>query len=248
MNLPIILSILSTVFFGILGIFFSLKEQKTRFLLENEKKQKNKNHIVTVLKEIQDRINYSLEPEKIIDSITVSLRTLIPHSMVCSSILKKDFIILKSYAKENVNKNFLETVQKNNLKSLYELVLDAPKNIDERFFGESLGDLENEVLSFFNIPVVKNDRLIGIINVSSSKKNIYKEEEMETLYNVTRQSMNQICRLEKAFFAENSKLSSMIASLVDGIFMLDRHKNLLLINDSAKKFLGIDKNNPDLAD
>ena len=71
---------------------------------------------------------------------------------------------------------------------------------------------------------------------------------METLYNVTRQSMNQICRLEKAFFAENSKLSSMIASLVDGIFMLDRHKNLLLINDSAKKFLGIDKNNPDLAD
>src|SRR3989344_1913840 len=182
MNLPIILSILSTVFFGILGIFFSLKEQKTRFLLENEKKQKNKNHIVTVLKEIQDRINYSLEPEKIIDSITVSLRTLIPHSMVCSSILKKDFIILKSYAKENVNKNFLETVQKNNLKSLYELVLDAPKNID------------------------------------------------------------------KTFFAENSKLSSMIASLVDGIFMLDRHKNLLLINDSAKKFLGIDKNNPDLAD
>src|SRR5687767_11455240 len=107
MTLPEIASYSVAVFFGILALIFSLKEERTRkLLLEREKTQKQKIYEISILKEIQDRIGYSLDINEIIDVITGSLRHLFPYSTVSSLSLKDDKLVLKTYVEESVSHTF----------------------------------------------------------------------------------------------------------------------------------------------
>jgi hypothetical protein len=54
-----------------------------------EELEKQRLYQILILKEIQDRIGYSLDTEKIIDVITGSLKYLFPYSTASSIVLKK---------------------------------------------------------------------------------------------------------------------------------------------------------------
>lgn len=245
-----ILLLTSLVFlFAVLALVIYIKEEQTvKTLLEREKKQKNRIYQIAVLKDIQDRIGYSLDIEKIMDVITGSLRNIIPHSTASSIIIKDKTLIFKTYAEETVSKVFIEQVKKSMLASLRELFVNIPDEIDERVFGVPLNDNPRPLGSFFHIPLVINDKVVGLINVSSLRPNLYKEDEMTILYQIAGQASNALSRFEQVLLAEKEKLSSMIASLADGVLMVDSKNNLLVINDTAKRFLNIDKENPSFFD
>ena len=73
-----IIAISATLVFGVIAIFFSMREEKAiKMLVDNELKQKQRLFEITMMKEIQDRIGYSLETEKIVDVILGSLDALL---------------------------------------------------------------------------------------------------------------------------------------------------------------------------
>src|SRR5260221_14239657 len=55
-------------------------------------------------------------------------------------------------------------------------------------------------------------------------------------------------KLKNLIKAEEGKLISMITSLADGILMVDNNNVLNIINESAKKLLGITRESPTLLD
>ena len=83
------------------------------------------------------------------------------------------------------------------------------------------------VASFFNIPLVIGNNVVGLINISSNKKQLYSEQEMTIVYQIVGQASNAISRLKYVLDTEKGKLTSMISSLVDGVFMIDKKINFL---------------------
>src|SRR5258708_3569246 len=245
MNLLLVASLLLAFFFGLLAVALSIKEERTRKeLTEQDKLQKQKILQISILKEIQDRIGYSLDVEEVIDVITGSLKHIFPYSTASSMVIKQDKIVLKTYVEEAVARKFMEEVKQSMRASLNALLPLLPAKIEEKISGVPLDDSNNSsASSFFHIPLVVNNQVVGLINISSTKPNLYREDEMTILYQIAGQASNALTRLREVLDTEKGKLTSMIASLSDGVFMLDNEKNILIINDSAKRFLRL-KSNP----
>lgn len=243
-------SLLSTIIFGALAIFFSAKSDKAKKILaQREKVQKQRIYQISILKEIQDRIGYSLDVEKVIDVITGSLRSLFSYSSASSFVVKNDKLIFKTYIEEQVSHAFLQQVKTSMLASLSALIPNLPANIDERLLGIPLDETNSKPLaSFFHIPLVVGGKVVGLINVSSVEPNLYKEDEMTILYQITGQASNALSNLQEVLDTEKGKLTAMISGLADGVFMIDKDNNLSIINQAAKNLLGIIKDAPTFFD
>lgn len=232
-----------TAILALILFFMILNQKRTR--LEIEKKanlEKQRLYQISILKEIQDKIGYSLDVEKIIDVITGSLKHLLPYSTASSMTIKENRILFKVNIDEVISSNFIRSVRQSMLASLSALLSTIPTGVDEVISGLALDNSKpNSPLSFFQIPLIVNNKILGLINVSSTEPNQYKEEETTLLYQITEQASAALARLENVLETEKSKLTSMIAGLADGVFMIDASKNLLIINDAARNFLNLNE-------
>ena len=236
---------LFTVLITVLISILLFREWRAKKLISRRQElQRQRTYQISILKEIQDRIGYSLNVEEVIDIVTGSLKNLFPYSAASSIVVKEDKLIFKTYIEESVSPGFIGQVKKSMLASISALIPNIPTSIEERVSGVPLD--ENNKLglsSFFHIPFIVNNKVVGLINVSSTKPNLYKEEEMTILYQITGQASNALSKLRQVLDTEESKLTSMVGSLADGVFMVDGKNELLIINEAAKKFLNIEKDN-----
>jgi signal transduction histidine kinase len=246
MSIISLIAISSTIIFGLISLFLSIKQRQARFEIQKrEESEKQRLYQITILKEIQDRIGYSLDIEKIIDVITGSLKHLFPYSTASSIVIKGNSLVIKNYVEKSVSSSFILQVKKSMLASMEVLVPNLPIHFDEHILGVPLDETKTTpVGSFFNIPLFIGNNVVGLINIASTNKDLYKEDEITVLYQIVAQASAALTKLEDLLETEKGKLTSMISSLVDGVFMVDTQRNLLIINESAKSFLGISSTSP----
>src|ERR1700729_1695677 len=88
-----IIAITATIIFGIIAIIYSIREEKAiKQLVDNELKQKQRLFEITMMKEIQDRIGYSLESGNVVEVIVGSLDALLNYSTVSSIVLEDNLL------------------------------------------------------------------------------------------------------------------------------------------------------------
>lgn len=250
MSLIEISAILSTLFFALISLLLSIRQRKvTAQIQQQEEKEKQRLYQISILKEIQDRIGYSLDTEKVIDVITGSLKHLFLYSTVSSIVIKNNKLIIKTHVEQTVSSSFIMQVKKTMIASLEALIPNPPIQTEELITGIPLDESKTTVVkSFFNIPLAVGNNIVGLINISSNEKDLYKEDEITILYQLTAQASNALSRLKDVLDTEKGKLTALISSLADGVFMVDTHKNLLIINSAAGSFLGISNKNPGFSD
>lgn len=242
MNALSLFSFGGMIVFGMLAIYFSLKEERLKKELHKQNDaQKRRVYEISVLKSIQDRIGYSLDVERIIDTVTGSLKNLFPYSTVSSLVIRDDEVVLKTVLEERVGTNFLEQVKKSMLASMGSLLdTSLPQRVEEVKTGLLTDDTNTSPLaSFFHIPLIVNGQPVGLISICSTKPGLYKEEDMTILYQITATASNALSRLRSVIATEQEKLIAMITSLADGIVMIDKAYKLTFINQSAKTLIGI---------
>ena len=237
--------------FGLAALLLAVRQirLKKRLLAEAEK-NKHRLYEIAVLKEIQDRIGYSLDIEKVTDVITGSLKHLFPYSTASSLVIMQDRLIFKTAVEESVNHVFIEKVKSNMHQALQGLVVTPlPPRTDESITGAVSDDTQDSTpASFFNVPLIINEKVGGMINIASTKPNVYKEEDKTILYQIVSQASTALARLEAVLVTEKGKLLAMITSLADGIFMVDTESRLSVINQTAKEFLHIVKDEPNIVE
>lgn len=225
-------------------IYASMRERK---FLRSEANQslelQQKVYQAQVLKEINDRIGYSLDTGKIVDIITSSLGNLLEYDTVSYMVLEPDGkALFKCHVEKTVTHDFIEQVKHKMLMS-YEAILNqavAPKAVDESITGNILDDsLRVEVQSFFNLPVVISEKLVGLINVASSEKGRYGAEQASILYTITNQAATAVSKLQSLLESEKGKLAAVIYSLADGVITVDLTNQLTVYNPALKGILGI---------
>ena len=98
MNFIEISAITGTFFFTIISLWLVFKQRKIRAdIKKREEVQKQRLYQVAILKEIQDKIGFSLDIDKVIDVITGSLKYLFPYSTSSSLLIKREKIVFKTY-------------------------------------------------------------------------------------------------------------------------------------------------------
>ncbi len=239
-----------TAIMAVILVLLTIKQrQKNREIQERESLEKQRLYQISILKQIQDKIGYSLDIEEIVGVITGSLKHLFPYSTAASIIMKENKLVLKINVEESVSAGFLAEVRKTMLVSLNTIVGNLPSEIEQKVQGLPLDETKSApVASFFNIPLVIGNDFVGLINVSSKEKHFYKEDEVTILYQIVAQASNALLKLKDVLEIEKGKLMSMISSLADGVFMTDTNNNLLVINSSAKTFLGLKTAKPVFTD
>lgn len=218
--------------------FVFKKEIKKR-----EEEIKRQMYELAILKEIGDRVGYSLNLEKIVDVITGSLSQFIEFSTASYMLLEPDNVVFKTELKESVSKGFVVDVKKRMLHALSAL-LDkdlSDINVEDTITGVITSeDKNNLVKSFFNIPLVIDGNVLGILTVAHTKEGLYKEEEMTLLYKIVAQASRAVTQLEKVIKTEQGKLGAMVESMADGVVMTDNDYRIIVANPAAKRIIDFD--------
>lgn len=234
-----VIALLATIVLGLVSILLSLENDGLKKKsLETKKVEEDRIYKLSVIKEIQDKIAYTTDTEKIIDVIMISLRNFFTYSAASSMVVKDAQIIFKIYVEDQISSDYIKRVEENMLSSFEKLIGKLPGKIDKKMFGLPINDAVKSVyLSSFHIPLTANNKVLALIHLSSASENVY--SDMKDLVEIVDSASSSLTHFSQAVDLETEKLSSLIESINDGIFMADNKNNLLAINDSAKKILGV---------
>lgn len=240
-------ALLLTLLCAGIAVVVSVRTQQIRKkLLAQEAVQKNRLYEISLFKEIQDKIGYELDREKIIDVITKTLGNMFISSICGSLYQTRTGLMFKVKIEDPVDQAFVNDTKRVMLESYAKLTTASlPLKISEEDVQGKIDPKKTKTLnSYFHVPLVVNNKPIGIITMALAKPLIFQEEQMTFVYNMVNQAINALSRLEEVLATEKEKLTSTIGSLADGIFMLDNNQQLFVINDAAKALLGIKTENP----
>ena len=227
-------------------VYASMRER--RFLKQKASQSlelQQKVYQAQVFKEINERIGYSLDINKIVEIITSSLGNLLEYDTVSYMVLEDSGqIIFKCHVENSVNHRFIDSVKEKMLLS-YSAILDreiAPGRVDESITGNILDDnLNSKIESFFNLPVVISGKLVGIINVASALPGQFGESQASILYTIINQAATAVSKLQAVLESEKGKLAAIIYSLTDGVIMVDSQNRLLVSNPVIREIFNIPK-------
>ena len=222
-------------------------------LAGREEQMKRRMYQLAILRELGERIGYSLNVQKIVEIIASSLGNLLPYSAVLYMLpTESGRLLYHVNLAEPVNKSFVGEARVQMLKSFSALVgkTYAESDVDETITGVVTDpNVQSKVESFFNIPIVINGRPAGIFTVASRRPGLYKtSEEVEILYTIMNQASEAVSKLETVLEIEKGKLNSMVASMADGVLMVDPASRVIVVNPQTRKLLGITAASPTIFD
>lgn len=209
------------------------KEEATRRLYE-----------LAILKELGERVGYSLDIEEILQIITGSLRQFIDYSAVGYAVVTPEKIKINTHIEMSVGRNFLKEMKEKMVASLSALTdkkLDSSV-IDEVVSGAIVVDeLDGGVGSLFNIPLVIGGSVAGVLTIAHTDKGLYKEADMNILYKITNQASGAVSRLQEVVKMEKGKLNAMVLSMRDGVLMVDTEYRVMVVNPAARRIIGFNE-------
>src|SRR3989344_3741125 len=239
--------------FFLLTVFLYFRSEKFKKEFAEKQKQAKKRegsarqkiYELTILKELGERVGYSLNIRQIIDIIINSLRQFIDYTAASYMLIEPEKIIFKVDLKKPARRKFVNDIRDRMLKSL-SILLNKEFNdnqLEEILSGAVLiEEAEEPARSFFNIPLVIGDKVVGALTIAHTEAGLYKEEEMAILYKIIGQASQAMTRLEEFVKTEQRKLNSMVESISDGVMMTDKDYRIAVVNPAAKRAFGISEN------
>lgn len=224
-----------------LAVYFyrSLRRKESEIVREREEATRRL-YELAILKELGERVGYSLDVEEILQIITGSLRQFMDYTAVAYIVVSQDKIKINAHLEKSVSSSFVSEMKEKmiaSLSALTERSFDAAA-IDEVVSGAIvLDEGEQKIGSLFNIPLVINSEVVGVLTVAHLDQGLYKEEDMTILYKITGRASQAVSRLQEVVAMEKGKLNAMVLSMVDGVLMLDSGYRVIVANPAVKKII-----------
>lgn len=231
-----------------LYLYFSLRKKEKEIFREREESTRRL-YELAILKELGDRVGYSLDVEEILRIITGSLRQFIDYTAVGYVVITPDKVKLNMNIERSVGNSFLGEMKGRMVASLSALTnrtFDASA-IEEAVSGAVvIEEIKQGIGSFFNIPLVIGGAVAGVLTVAHVRAGLYKEADMTILYKITGQASEAVTRLQEVVKMEKGKLNAMVQSMGDGVLMVDTEYRVMVANPAVKKIIRFSPpNNPD---
>lgn len=220
-------------------------ESLERKVDERTKEIKKHAHEFSIIYEISKNISYTLDIHQILETIMGSLHRLIDYDVFASLLMeggKRELII---DSRHSLNERFLQAL-KSNLAGVANSLLGQEVKVEdlkvtlrkEKSFWLA-ERVKGEMESFLNVPLVIDNVPVGILHISSFRKNAFSEDDIRIIHTIADQVSSAHKKLKDLIFKEKRKIESMVESMTEGVIMTDENGNLVVLNPAAKKMLGI---------
>src|SRR3989344_185168 len=233
--IPIFLLLVILVFY----FYYSLKKREKETTKEREESTRRL-YELTILKELGERVGYSLNVEEILQIITGSLKQFIDYTAVGYIVINPEKIKINTHIEKSVSRSFLSEMKDRMIASLSALTDKSfdSSAIDEVVSGAIVVDeIKQNIGSLFNIPLVIGGAVAGVLTVAHIDVGLYKEEDMTILYKITGRASEAVSRLEEVVEMEKGKLNAMVLSMEDGVLMVDTEYRVVVANPAIKKII-----------
>lgn len=230
---------LPALVFLVFYFFVSLKKREREIAKEREESSRRL-YELAILKELGERAGYSLDVEEILQIITGSLKQFIDYTAVGFIVITPEKVKINTHLEQSVSNSFLNELKEKMVASLSALTdksYDA-STLDEVVSGAIVvSEGKQTVGSLFNIPLVINGSVAGVLTIAHINKGLYKEEDMTILYKITAQASEAVSRLQEVVRMEQGKLNAMVESIGDGVLMVDAAYRVVVANPAIKKII-----------
>lgn len=232
------------------GLTYRLRLRRQQLNKKNEELNRRLFEL-SLLIELSDKLGYSLNIETVSEIILDETSKLLNFTAISYALIGKDSITINTRRKENTGQNYtLETekIIRTALSTIEQTLADLPTkahNIRNDLLLNNDTYSDTVPLSYFNIPLVVNNRLLGLVHVSSRIKNSFKEEDITLLFKIVNRASLAVARLENVIETERGKADSLILSLSSGAMLFSFGNSgveLSMINSAAKEFLRLEEN------
>jgi signal transduction histidine kinase/DNA-binding response OmpR family regulator len=107
--------------------------------------------------------------------------------------------------------------------------------------GERLGaeGALAELIASTHIPLSVDGAPMGVIYLAARREGAFDADDEKLLYFLANRTSQAVARLSSRIHDERRRLSLMVESMADGLIMTDPHSEIVLINPSARRMLGI---------
>lgn len=220
-------------------------ESLERKVDERTKEIKKHAHEFSIIYEISKGISYTLDIRQILETIMGSLHRLIDYDVFASLLIEggEGELIIESC--HSVDERFLQAV-KSNLVGVANSLLGRDVKVEnlrvtlrkEKSF-RLRQQIKGELESFLNVPLVIDNVPMGILHISSFRKNAFSEDDIRILHTIADQVASAHKKLKDLIFKEKRKIESMVESMSEGVIMTDENDSLVVLNPAAKGMLGI---------
>ena len=220
-------------------LFVALKKREQEIKREREESTRRL-YELAILKELGERVGYSLNIEEILQIITGSLRQFIDYYAVGYIVITPERLKINTHIDKPVDHSFLKEMKEKMIASLSALTDRSfdPVAIDEVFSGAIvLPGTQQNIGSLFNIPLVIGGVVVGVLTVAHIDKGLYREADMTILYKITNQASEAVARLQEVVKMEQGKLNAMVSSMGDGVLMIDTEYRIIVANPVVKKII-----------
>ena len=229
---------------AVLVFYFYRSTKKKELEITKEREESTRRlYELAILKELGERVGYSLDVEEILQIITGSLRQFIDYTAVGYIVITPEKIKINTHIEQSVSHSFLSNMKERMIASLSALT-DKTFDIgmiDEVVSGAiAIDEIKQEIGSLFNIPLVIGGKVVGVLTVAHIKSGLYKEEDMTILYKITGQASEAVTRLQEVVKMEKGKLNAMVESMGDGVLMVDGEYRIVVANPAIKKIIKFD--------
>jgi signal transduction histidine kinase len=236
--------VLVALYFLVVAISYWWMMRTRAGLEKKDHEMKQRLYELAILKEISDRTGYSLNVQKILDVIMGSLNQFLEYSAVAYMLLEPSKVVFKADLEKSVSSAFIKNIRERMICALTALLGRdlAGVPVEETITGAiMLETMDQSVQSYFNIPLVIGDQLVGVLTIAHTKAGLYKEEEMEILYKIVNQASHAVTKLEEVVRAEQGKMAAMLESMVEGVVMTDLDYRIVAANPAAKNLIAYDR-------
>lgn len=252
MSLPLLIALLAVLFFGLLTISSSIQEARLKKRIKKlEDAEKQRRFEEKIFTEVQDSLDYSLNTKKILSTITAHLPSLLSYATVSTLIVKNNSLEFAINAEETVSHIYVDSVKETMIDSLQTLEKRSFQNVHTHDTIEGNILHNHEAITpkgVVHFPLMLHHSVTAILTITSTTSQHFPADRIESLQRIISQTSRAMSKLDAAIQVEKGRLNAMMGSLQDGIFMIDTHNNLLVINATARHLLSLHKETPTTMD
>lgn len=212
-------------------------------LIADDRKLAHKTYRAAVLKEIFERVSASLDEQDAVQIIAESLNRVVPYTALSYITFgKSGEVFFRCHLGGAANKAFAEDAKKKMMDAVATITGTPLKEEHMRSLCFGLAydeDAHEPVRSFFSVPVFVNEKLVGLITAASTKPHYYTETVIGILYTVAQEAGETVSHIQRLFSEEKSKTNSMLASISEGLIMVNAKQEIVVINRKAREILGV---------
>ncbi len=205
----------------------------------------------SALKALNEELSAKLDIGEAIDTVNKFLWEMIDYSVseyIVFNMASGEFES-RAYVKESVDSKYLRSMKSQLIDFIHEHSKDSTlgastsvTQINPLLFGLPLDENKTtEMKSSFVLPLSVGGKIIGALCISSTKPDLYTDQEKSLVDSFLVTASVSIARIETLMQSMHSRTEALVQSLSNGVIMFDPGRNVSLANPAASRFTGLPK-------